>query len=501
MSGARPLALGAAAVLGGCAQGAREDAVIRFAVARPPRNLDPRLATDATSERVNRLLYRTLVRLDAAARPVPGLARWERLGATRYRFRLGEQGRLFSDGSRLTAHDVVATLESIRAPGSRSPHRAALAGIAALRARDDDTLELVLHAPDAALPSRLVLAVLPAAAIARDHPFVTAPIGSGPLRLVERSGPDDLLLERCADGQRIALVTVRDPSVRVMKLLRGEVDLLQGDLPPELVDHLARAPGIAVRAVPGANLSYLGFNLEDPRTGSLAVRRAIAQAIDRPLLIRTLLGGRARLAESTLPPEHWAGRDDLMPWPHDPERAQALLAGAGFGPGNPLHLTLKTSSDPFRLRLAGALQAQLAAAGIALAVQGHDWGTFFGDVKAGRFTLYALTWVGVRSPDIFRYALHSESLPPGGANRGRYRNASVDRLIATAARAPSLAAARAPYAALQAIVHAELALVPLWYEDQVAAQRATIRGYRPAGDGNYDGLAQVVRVPVAAKEE
>lgn len=57
---------------------------------------------------------------------------------------------------------------------------------------------------------------------------------------------------------------------------------------------------------------------------------------------------------------------------HDPEAARALLAEVGFRPGRPLRLTLKTSSDRFRVRLATAIQAQAAKVGIELKVQSYD---------------------------------------------------------------------------------------------------------------------------------
>jgi len=97
--------------------------------------------------------------------------------------------------------------------------------------------------------------------------------------------------------------------------------------------------------------------------------------------------------------------------------------GDTFCPGDCL------SFDPFRIRLATILQQQLAEAGIQVTVSSYDWGTFFGDIKAGRFQLYSLAWVGIKSPDIFRYAFHSDALPPAGANRGRFSDVQVDHLI------------------------------------------------------------------------
>jgi peptide/nickel transport system substrate-binding protein len=289
------------------------------------------------------------------------------------------------------------------------------------------------------------------------------------------------------------LVRVKNPNVRVMKLLRGEVDLLQNDLPPELVRLLRQRDAVRVSEAPGVNFSYLGFNLADPVTGDVRVRRALAHAIDRAAILRWLFNGQGRLAEALLPPEHWAGASDLRPYAHDPVQARSLLRAAGFGPEQPLRLSYKTSSDPFRLRIASVLQAQLAEVGIDLVIQSYDWGTFFGDIKAGRFQLYGLTWVGVRLPDIFRYAFHSASLPPNGANRGRYLSPEADRLIAAARQQPTLAEQARYYRRLQARLHTDLPYVPLWYEDQIAVMRADLTGYRLAADGNYDGLVGIER--------
>jgi peptide/nickel transport system substrate-binding protein len=478
-------------LLAGCgAEGT--DGAIRMGLAAAPRSFDPRFATDAASERVNRLLYRRLTELDAAGLPLPSLASWELLAPNHYRFDLGSEGRRFSDGSRLTAEDVVATFESILDPASGSPHRAVLALIQEVWSDGPDRVAFRLSEPDPLFPAYLAIGILPARLIAAGHPFASDPMGSGPMRLAAPPEAGRVRLERLSDGQVIELIAVKDPSVRVMKLLRGEIDLVQADLAPELVDYLGRQPGVRVTRAPGTNFSYLGFNLEDPHTGRLEVRQAIAHAVNREAILRHLFRDAGRLAAGLFPPEHWAGGPGTGP-SHDPERARALLAAAGYGPDRPLALTYKTSSDPFRVRLATVIQAQLAEVGILLKVQSYDWGTFYGDVKAGRFQLYALSWVGVRTPDIFRYAFHSASVPPKGANRGRYVSPTADRLIEAARVEPDLERAADLYRALQSLLLEDLPYVPLWYEDQVFAARPDIRGYRLAPDGNYEGLLDVSR--------
>jgi peptide/nickel transport system substrate-binding protein len=469
------------------------DPAIRFGLASAPANLDPRFATDATSERINRLLYQRLVDFDDQARPVPALARWEQLEPTRWRFHLRKPRPPFHDGTPLTAADVAATFRSMLAPGSLSPQAGTLHVIRAIRVIDDDTLDFELVHPDALFPGYLAIGIVPARAIASGRPLQERPDGSGPFRFTAWPDPGRVILTRIADGQRFEFLRVPDPTVRTLKLLRGELDLVQNDLPAELVDYLGRQPGVRLLRAHGNNFAYLGFNLQDPATADLRVRQAIAHAIDRAAIVKYVLGGAARLASALLPPEHWAGNPALHGPAYDPAAARRLLQAAGYDRRHPLELDYKTSTDPVRVRIATILQQQLAQVGIRMKLNSYDWGTFFGDIKAGRFQLYSLMWVGIKTPDIFRYAFDSHSVPPDGANRGHYADAASDRLIELAGQADSLQKQAALYRQLQARLLEQLPCVPLWYEDHVAVLRASISGYRLSADGNFDGLARVHR--------
>jgi len=352
---------------------APDSGAIRVGLASAPANLDPRFATDASSERINRLLYARLVDFDERARPVPSLASWEQLSDTRYRFHLRDQGRRFHNGQRLTAADVAATYRSVLAADSGSPQRGTLNTIERIEVRDDDTLDFFLQRADLLFPGYLSIGILPASGIETGFPYQRKPVGSGPFRFIAWPQAGRLELERVADGQAFVFEQVQDPTMRVLKLLRGELDLLQNDLPPELLDYLAAQDGIEVRRARGSNFAYLGFNLADPATGQWRVRRAVALAIDRQALIRHVFRNAARPASALLPPEHWAGAPRLEETQRDLAQARELLREAGYHvPDHPLRLSYKTSSDPFRLRVATVLQQQLAEAGIETLFSLHN---------------------------------------------------------------------------------------------------------------------------------
>lgn len=464
---------------------------LRFAIASAPVTLDPRFATDATSARINRLIYQRLIDFDSANRAIPALANWQQLNERHYRFQLiGEPA--FHDGKPLQASDVLATYQSVLDPATASPHRAALKLIESMEVIDPRTIDFHLNRVDPLFPAYLVIGIVPAELLAAQHPFNTQPLGSGPFQFIAWPEEGRLQLKRLSDQLPITFLRVKDPTVRALKLLNGEVDLLQNNLPAEIVQHLAEQ-GMQVERRAGSNFSYLGFNFEDSVTGQQVVREAIAYALDRESIIHYVFAGGAQLATSLLPPSHWAGHPDLTPYPYDPDRARERLISIGVDREHPLSISYKTSNDPFRIRLATVIQQQLGEVGIKVNIQSYDWGTFYGDIKKGGFQMYSLAWVGIKTPDIYRYVFHSDAVPPNGANRGRYVDPAVDRLIEQAESAYSQEARVAAYRALQEKVFNSLPYVPLWYEDHLSVARPEISGYLLSSDGNYDGLNHVQR--------
>lgn len=452
-------------------------APIRIAVAQAPLNLDPRYATDAASERVNRLIYQPLVDFDAASRPIPKLASWTTDSPSEYRFTLKKIRAQFHHHVPLTAYDVKATYDSILGLKD-SPHAAEFSNIKSIEVINENALIFRLKQADQHFVAKLIVGILPGDLIKLNHDFSRQPVGNGPLAFM--SWQNKLVLKRVNDGQIITFTEVKDPTVRVLKMLRGEADLLQGDLPPELVKYLQGKPEVSVKTVQGVNFSYLGLNMHDPALINLKVRQAIAYAIDRQEIIDKVMVKNTRIAGAILPAEHYAGNAHLKPYRYQPALARQLLIDAGVK--LPLKLVYKTSTDAHRVRLATILQAQMRPAGIDLEIRSLDWGTFFEDVKLGKFQLYGLTWVGIKTPEIYAKAFGSQNFPPNGFNRGRYADAELDALLT-----------EEDWLAATQRIHEQLPNIPLWYEGQFAAFNKNIKNYAPKLDGNWDDLATITK--------
>jgi peptide/nickel transport system substrate-binding protein len=479
-------------VMSGCSKPNKE--IIKFGLASAPITLDPRYATDAASSRINRLFYEQLVGFDSSMSPVPQLADWKMLSPVHYRFRLLNNKKRFHNGMKLSAEDVKATYEFILREDNVSPHRALLSVIQRIVSPDPTHIDFFLNKPDPLFPGYLVIGIIPAPLIATRHPFNRHAIGSGVFKWVAWTHQGNLQLSRMNDNQLIEFVTIPDSTVRVLKLLNGEIDMLQNDLSPELVGFLKQQSGFNVSESRGSNFTYLGFNLRDPVVGRYKVRRAIAHAIDRSAIIKYLFRGTAQTANSVLPPDHWAGISTFTPYAYDQKTARDLLASLGYSKHNPLEISYKTSVDSFRLRIATIIQSQLAEVGIKVTIKSYDWGSFYGDIKAGKFQMYSLSWVGIKSPDIFRTIFHSKSIPPHGANRGRFSDPELDDLLDKVQTEPEKIIQKVYYHKIQQRIIATLPYVPLWFEQHVFTTTDVMKGFSLNLEGNYDGLMTVSRL-------
>ncbi|MGH9568395.1 MAG: ABC transporter substrate-binding protein, partial [Candidatus Angelobacter sp.] len=201
------------------------------------------------------------------------------------------------------------------------------------------------------------------------------------------------------------------------------------------------------------------------------------------------------LADSVLPPQHWAYSGDVAHYPYDPKKANVLLNAAGYPRGKNgirFHLVMKTSTEETTRLLAAVLQQQLRKVGIALDIRSFEFATFYSDVTKGAFQLYSLRWIGGNEgPDIFYYAFHSSSFPPKHANRGYYVNAEMDRLIDEGRTTVDQKRRKEIYARVQQILARDLPYIDLWYFDNVVVHSRRIENLQVNPPGNYDFLATV----------
>ncbi|HLJ26100.1 MAG TPA: ABC transporter substrate-binding protein [Candidatus Angelobacter sp.] len=473
-----------------------------------PTNLDPRVGTDAQSERIDSLIFDSLVRKDEHFNVQPSLAeRWEIPDPQTYIFHI-RHGVRFHDGRPLTAKDVKWTLDSVRDGTVITVKSGAFILINKVEAPDDFTLVIHLKEPDTPLLWSLTDGALGIVPYGSDKNFNRNPIGTGPFRFV-RFDPDSQVILARNDAywaehpkiERVRFAIVPDATTRALELRKGSADVTAANsLPLDMVRTLRQDHNLEVQQEPGTNLLYVAFNLRDPILKNIRVRQAVAYAIDREPILHYLFADAGRLADSVLPPQHWAYNGDVDHYPHDPDKANALLDSAGYPRGKDgarFHLTMKTSSEETARLLAAVMQQQLRDVGIALDIRSFEPTTFYADVVKGAFQLYTLRWVGYtnQDPDIFEYVFYTGSFAPKRANRGYYSNPRVDKLIEEGRRTLEQERRKQIYAEVQRILAHDLPYIDFWYLDNVMVHSTKLHISRVGPSGNYDFLttAELVR--------
>ncbi len=488
----------------GCGSSTPPPQSVTMLIESSPTSLDPRIGVDAQSEHIDSLIFDSLVRKNAHFEVEPWVATsWDTPDPVTYRFHLRTDIR-FHDGRPLTAADVKYTLDSMRDGTVITAKAAAIARIDHIEAPDPATVVIHLKQPDATLLWNLCDGAMGIVPSGSQRNFGLHPVGSGPFRFVSQLQDDEVILQRnehswqpVAPIARIRFAVVPDAITRALELEKGSADVCISCMTADMVNTLAKRPDLVVDSAPGTVLNYINFNAQDPILKDVRVRRAIAYAMNRPLIIHSLWRDRARLADSLLPPEHWAWTGDLEHYPYDPAKADALLDAAGWKRGKDgvrFRLTMKTSTDETSRLLALILQQELRDVGIALEVRSFEFATFFSDVTKGAFQMYTLRWVGNEDPQIFN-VFDSHMFPPHGNNRGRYVNPALDALIRQGGMNSDQAQRRADYVKVQQMLAADLPSINLWYLDSVLVHTRRIENVEVSGSGTFDFLRSAKVAP------
>ena len=486
-----------------CGRGAAPRDYIAIGLATAPANLDPGVGVDESSQKLQQLLYSSLLKVDGALRVVPDLAtRFDTIDWQTFTAEI-PRGVKFHDGHEMTSADVVFTFRRFLDPAFASARKGAYRELQSIDAVDRYTIAFKLKAPSAAFPINLVMGIVPDGA----KPSLSRqPVGSGPYRLTDFVPDDHVSLAPFADyyqgapaNSGLVFKVVPDETMRGLELRKGDIDLVVNDLSPDMIHTLAKEARLRVVTGPGTDYAYLGFNLRDPQLQDVRVRQAIGFALDRRAIVSYLRRGLAQPATLVVPPMSWAYEPDTLQFEHNLARARALLDEAGVrdpdgdGPRPRLSLTLKTSTDERYRVQAAVIQQQLAAVGIAIDVRSSEFATLMSDVVRGNVQLYTLQFVGVTDPDMLRRVFHSTQTPPNGFNRGYYANADVDRMIDAATAALDEGERRRYYMAAQRLISQDAPVIGLWTKTNVAVSQPGLQNITLSPIADFAFLKNVAR--------
>ncbi|MDH4120962.1 MAG: ABC transporter substrate-binding protein [Deltaproteobacteria bacterium] len=460
-----------------------------------PASLDPLMVGDAYGVRIShQLIYETLVGLNDRLEISPGVAEsWAKISPTRWRLTLRRDIH-FSDGKALDSGDVVETLRRVMDPKVGSPYGAVLREkLASVKAAGPYGVELTLTQPYGSFLADLILPVLP-----RLPASGQIPPGSGPFQLAAME-PGRITLSRNPRYhgvpptlERITFRVVKDDATRMLKLRKGDADLVMNALPLDKLVLFQRKPlneWFQLLEAPGLSYQYLGFNMTHPVLKNPQVRLALAHALDVDTLIHYREKDHARRAWGMFPPES-PYHSPTPPPAFDPALAERLLDQAGYPrreDGFRFEVTYKTTTNRHAVAQGRIIAGMWRKVGVLVTVRAYEWGTFYEDIQKGNFDLFSLRWLGVTDPDYLYELFHSSRWPVKGRNRVRYADAQMDRWLEEGRLTQSESARKAVYLKIQRKLAQDLPYVSLWFGHQTAVASRRLSGLRfhPTGGFQY----------------
>ncbi len=353
--------------------------------------LDPAIGYDWQNWSMIKSLFNGLMDYKAGTTElIPDLAESYELspdGLT-YTFKLRQDVK-FHNGRAMTADDVKYSLERTINPETQSPGQgffASLKGfddmaagkvksLSGVTVIDPHTIKIEMARPDATFLHVMAINfsfVVPKEEIAKyGTDFGKHPVGTGAYTMTDWTLGQRVVFERNPDYYRgrepkldkIEFQVGQEPSVALLRLQRGEVDILGDGIPPARFLQVLKDPNNKGMIVEGGQLhtGYIAMNVKMKPFDNVKVRQAVNMAINKDRIVK-IINNRAVSANQPLPPAMPGYDKSYKGYAHDPAAAKALLAEAGYGDGIETELfAMNTDPNP---RIAQAIQQDLAAIGI-----------------------------------------------------------------------------------------------------------------------------------------
>jgi peptide/nickel transport system substrate-binding protein len=419
---------------------------------------------NALGNGVHAAVYDSLVYYNSRTFKVePQLATaWREVSPTQMRFTL-RSGVKFSDGSPLTADDVVFSL--MRATAKTSNYAVYTQGIDRVVKVNDSTVDVMMKGPNPVLLNQMTeLRIMskawaeknkstePKDIRAKDETFAHRnALGTGPYTVKEWQPDQKLVLvanpnywgKNESNVTEIVYTPIKSEATRVAALLSGEVDFI---LDPSTQD-LARLRSTAnLKVIDGVENRTIFFGMDqfrDELPGSnikgknplkdQRVRMALYQAIDIAAINRVTMRGLSQPTGALVSPQVTGWTEGVNKrHPYDPEASKKLLAEAGYPNGFEVDFACPNNRYINDEEICQAVTAMWSRAGIKAKLRTLPLVTYFPMIQRFEASIYMLGW-GVPTFDAL-YSLQSltRSLGTGGDgnyNVGRYSNPRMDYLV------------------------------------------------------------------------
>ncbi len=411
-------------------------------------------------------VYDTLVAFDTNLQIVPALVeKWETPDPKTYILHIRKDVK-FHDGTDLNADAVKFNLDRYLTDKA-SRRKAEIDTITAVDVVDPYTVKLTLKAPFAPLlptladRSGMILSPKVVQALGPDA-LALKPIGagSGPFKFVEAVKDDHITFERNANywkkdasGAQLPYVDkvtyrpITDATVLLTNIKTGYLDVTY-QIAAKDVAGVKSGSELSFKEVAGLGFNAIEFSTMKEPFNKKELRQAVAEALDRDQINKTVYFGVNTVGQGAIPPSSWAFDASLKPYGANIARAKEYLKAGGKPDGFTFDLKI-SSGSPTTTQLAQLIKDQLAKAGITMNIVQQERTKTSTDQQSGDFQALTFGWSGRPDPDGNLYNIFHTG---GGLNYGGYSVPQVDDLLEKARAASDQSQRKELYQQVQKLI-------------------------------------------------
>jgi len=399
----------------------------------------------------------------------------------------------FSDGSPLTASDVVFSL--IRSRNYKGGWGFLLTPVKTITAPNPQTVVITLsqkHAPLLADLAMYAYSIVPKKLVqAQGKAFFQHPVGSGPFYVTSYKPDSEIDLARNPHFygtkpkiSKVQVMIVPNDNARVLMLQSKKADIIENP-PGNLTSQINKTPGLHVDLFPSTRVDFIQLDQHFAPFKKLAVRQALNYAIDRKTLVKLAYQGNAIPGSSFMPYKMQFWNSSITPYPYDPAKAKGLLASAGYPHGFKTFL-ITVSGDVAGQAEAVVVKSELAKVGITVAIQSYELLTAYSKEDGGHSQMGERYWTNdIIDPDeVATFGADCK----GGANAfNSYWCSSLATKLVNQARLELNSSHRqAAYNQIQQIIYQQSPFIVVDYSPYRYGVGGWVKGFHVTPLGNYD---------------
>lgn len=475
-----------------------------------PASLDPAKAVGLPEIQVIRDLFEGLVNQNEKGQLEPGVAtKWQSNDNRTWTFTLRDNAR-WSDGTPVTAQDFVYSWQRLVDPKNTSPFAwfAALAGInnaqaiidgkmpadkLGVTAVDARTLRIQLDKPVPYFPNltaNFSFYPVPKAVVEKFGNDWTKPgnlVGNGAYALKDRIVNEKLVAVQNPhywDNSKtvitqVTFIPINQESSATKRYLAGDIDITES-FPKNLYQKLLKDIPGQVYTPPQLGTYYYAFNTQKGPTADQRVRLALSMTIDRHIMAEKVLGTGEKPAWRFTPDVTAGFKPETSPFEQMSQeeanaQAKTLLQAAGYGPTNPLKLTLLYNTSENHQKIAIAVASMWKKnLGVDVKLQNQEWKTYIDSRNTGNFDVIRASWVGdYNEPSTFLSLLTSSH----SGNISRFNSPEYDKILQQASQETTDEARNKDYNQAEKIIQEKAPIAPIYQYTNGRLIKPWLKGY------------------------